>query len=180
MDEKAYRRLFDLTIGGGGCAALWLAWQLMRLGYKRRVAIIEQRESYHNDRTWAFWWPRNKAFPLPEIIKKRWSVWSLAAGRKEQKISCPDYDYCMVPARDFYQHILSELQQAGNFDLITGCTISSIKKADSRSDYEVTTNNGTIQSKRYIEARPIVLPQLKKGESLWQQFTGFHVRSGGR
>ncbi len=46
----------DLLILGGGCAGLSLASRLAEFGKDApKVLIIEQRESYTNDRTWCFW-----------------------------------------------------------------------------------------------------------------------------
>ena len=161
----------DLVIIGAGCAGLALASRLAEAGDAApRTVLVDQRDSYSNDRTWCFWAP--KGSPLGRLARAQWPAWRI--GRRDGP-SVPHrldkYPYHCVAASDYYadRRRLIEAHPAMSLELST--PVESVEEDDFGCLIE--TPRGTIRARQVVDTRP----DFDAVPLLWQQFHGMEVRT---
>ena len=116
---------FDLAVIGAGCAGLSLTARLAEQAPGLRVALIDPRTRFEDDRTWCFW--SDGTAPLDRLACTRWPVWRFSDDRGAAAAhSASGLDYVMVRGTDFYADALARLtsgaiefrlgQRAGRLD----------------------------------------------------------------
>lgn len=163
MDDQV-----DLAVIGGGLAGLSLAMKLARGGYGGRVVILEPREEYVDDRSWAFWTPTGNA--LPATAARHWSRWQFSRqGGEPLTCSAQGWSYAYVRSLDFYRAALKLIASRPNFKLVLGAAANAI---DRKGDYaSVATNAGSVSAKFVVDTRPATQDRFSRS-TMFQSFAG--------
>ena len=158
----------DLVVIGGGLAGLSLALRLAQAGHGGRVRIIEPRTQYEDDRSWAFWTPRESAWSASAT--RTWDQW-LFANKDGAPVTghAPGWCYAYVRSIDFYRTALRVLADCPNISLELGTRVSTVAKAG--DGVEVMTSAGVVSAKHVVDTRPPPPGQLA-GATLFQCFAG--------
>jgi lycopene beta-cyclase len=120
------RTTYPYAILGAGCAGLSLAWNLVELGVREPILLIDRRERFENDRTWCFW--DVEPTPFSGLASHAWSRWGVHDGRREVVVGCPEYHYLRLRAADFYREVLGRLAEAPNVTLALGRPIVGVRE----------------------------------------------------
>ena len=168
---------YDLLVIGAGCAGLSLARELTRQSgatTKLRVALLEPRETFSNDRTWCFWQRQ------PEIdtalVSKSWKTWQFDT--KDNVVvqqSATDWAYHCVSAATFYRLAQEDIEKTPSMSLLLGQTVLSVNP--SNSSIEVETSAGCITASQVLDTRP-PSSQRSSEATLKQIFYGLELRLG--
>lgn len=162
----------DILILGGGCAGLSLAMRLAAHGADcPRVALVESRAHYANDRTWCFW--DDGSADLRDLVQQRWSTVAVAHGGRRITVGCPASPYAMIPAGAFYAHATEQLASNPRVSL----TLNEPVVAEPRKVgglWRVKTPGGERAAKRLIDTRPQRAPG-RGVIGLWQSFLGHEI-----
>ncbi|NQY61863.1 lycopene cyclase family protein [Cognatishimia sp.] len=159
----------DIAILGGGCAGLSLGRELVASGFDGKAVIVEPRTSYHHDRTWGFWAPRNHDFG--HLVTKTWPNWSISTVDQRVTMSGREYSYQQICSDSFYADAVDCIQSKANMTLMTGTIAHGVRSH--HSYVEVNTDAGTINAKHVVDTRP-----RTKGEDaalIWQVFSGAEI-----
>lgn len=162
----------DLIVIGGGCAGLSLASQLS--AYKDRAprtVVLEQRTSYHNDRTWCFW--GDDTAPYARLADHQWNALHLINGQQRVLIDCGNTPYRMLKSSTFYDSVLADIAQ--NQKLSVQLEASVTKAPLFRQGvWHTETSQGTLTSKMVVDTRPT--PSSSEMQAvLWQSFYGHEI-----
>jgi len=169
MNERA-----DLVVIGGGLAGLSLAARLARGGYRGRAVIIEPREEYVDDRSWAFWAPAEPALPVAPA--RQWSHWQFSRyGAKPVTRSAKGWRYCYVRSSDLYRDALALIAAQPNFKLVTGARAGTMEPHD--DGVAVATSAGTFSTPFVIDTRPPAVARFSDS-TMFQCFSGRELRLG--
>lgn len=162
----------DILILGGGCAGLSLAMRLAAHGADcPRVAVVESRAHYANDRTWCFW--DDGSADLRDLVQQRWSTVAVAHGEQRITVGCLASPYAMIPAEAFYAHATEQLAANPRVSL----TLNEPVLAEPRQVeglWRVKTPGGERAAKRLIDTRPQHAPR-RGAMGLWQSFLGHEI-----
>lgn len=162
----------DILVLGGGCAGLSLAMRLAAHGADcPRVAVVESRAHYANDRTWSFW--DDGRTELCDLVRQRWPAVSVAHDGRRITVGCLASPYAVIPAATFYAHATEQL--AAN-PRVTLALNEPVGEEPRRVDglWWVKTPGGERAAKRLIDTRPGRTP--KRGATgLWQSFLGHEI-----
>lgn len=164
----------DLAIIGGGCAGLSLAMRLARhpKGVPRTV-IIEPRERYANDRTWAFWDDGPALEGLADMVARRWHRWQVSAGDMTA-IHQSDRPYVAIASSRFYR-VAREIIE-GN-DKVSLCLGTRAQTLITKNDHvEVETSSGLVRAAWVVDTRPPSFGQIGQAP-LVQVFSGAEVKT---
>jgi len=167
MAERA-----DLVVIGGGLSGLSLAMRLARSGYAGRVSIIEPRQHYEDDRSWAFWTRRGSAWS--ESAARTWDRWSFSRGDGAPVTrSAEGWCYAYVRSIDFYQAALRAIAASPNFTLLAGTQAGTV---EARGDgVAVATSAGTLSARHVVDTRPPPASQASAAP-MFQSFAGRELR----
>ena len=159
----------DLIILGGGCAGLSLALRLAEQpGDCRRVAVLETREAYWNDRSWCFW--RLGQHRFDPLIKRSWSQVTVRSQKGTVQVDCARSPYQLLEARTFYDYATQRIAASAAVQLRLGATVLGPPQPVP-GGWRIETSAGALTSARIIDTRPPASPRL--GEAmLWQSFLG--------
>jgi len=162
----------DLVVIGGGLAGLSLATRLARGGYAGRVVILEPREEYVDDRSWAFWTPSGAALPVAPA--RQWRRWQFS--RQDQSpVTCgaEGWRYAYVRSLDLYRDALALIASRPNFRLAMGARADTVeRKADQLS---VATSAGGLSTRYVVDTRPAGMDRFS-GSTMFQCFSGRELR----
>ena len=161
---------YDIAIIGGGCSGLALAYQLAHMRSKQSVLVIENRETYCNDKTWCFW--SSQPTMWTDLATCSWSSWSFHHA-KSNTLSVHTSDwwrYYHLPSIHYYHFIQDYLINIPQVRLAMGVQFTSLT-GDVNQSYTLHTTQGCYQAKQVIDTRPY------QGESLLKQvFYGVEIK----
>ena len=166
----------DDVIIGGGAAGLSLASALLRRdGGKRKILVVEPRQSYVRDRTWCFWSDRPTAHD--DVVTHRWRKWRVRADGMETVVASQRYEYCHVPADAYYRKLLGELDDAANAEVRLNSRVGEIR--DLHDGAIMTTDRGNVVANRVFDSRPCSSGRtgVDRHIDLQQHFMGWHVKA---
>jgi lycopene beta-cyclase len=163
---------YDLVIIGGGCAGLSLAARLAEFGVQApRTLIIEQRETYSNDRTWCFW--DIEPSDSQHLIKKTWQHFEIRYRNQQLAYNCQTTPYQMLESSSFYQSMLEKIKSNSKISICLG---HAIDRNPVRIDYQwhIRFSGHHIVTKLVVDTRPS--KNLVNADSLlWQSFLGIEL-----
>lgn len=162
----------DLVVIGGGLAGLSLATRLARGGYAGRVVILEPREEYVDDRSWAFWTRADHALPVSPA--RYWSRWQFSR-QDGEPVTCraEGWRYAYVRSLDVYRSALALIAAHPNFSLVMGGRASAV---DRQGDHlSVATSAGTLCTRFVVDTRPAGMDRFA-GSTMFQCFSGRELR----
>ncbi len=173
---KANSSPFDFIIIGGGLSGLQLAKALLDEGFLEEcsLAIFESRsDQIQNDKTWSFW--EKGTGKWDKIVSHQWNKACFVDEINHAKdFDLAPYVYKTIQSKDFYQHLIHELQACKNFhwinDQVDGLTLGS-------EILVKTTNNHSYLGKRVFDSRPPQNLEDAKYPMVWQHFKGYVVES---
>ena len=174
----------DLIIAGAGCAGLSALWQVMH-GHNehRNVIVIDRNFEVGDDRTWAFWGPRDA--PFAHLAKRNWNQvkvrfpgWETVGRLRTGSGTSQSGErlYHCVRQRDYDASILGEAAGRPNIRFVAQDIISL------RDDHD----GGVVELPEGELRAPLVLQstQLSPSDSdsrvrhpLRQHFGGWEVRT---
>ena len=167
------------VILGAGLAGLSLADALLTRGVTSPITLIDVREEFPDDRTWCFW--DVHPHPYRHLVSHRWACWSFSghgATHRQRSASAP---YCHLPARRFYEDVLSRLSAAPNCTLVLGTTVQDVRGQP--GTVRVRTSAGEVTAAHCFDALATAGPTWARlgpatGEQqLSQRFLGWFVRA---
>ena len=166
---------YPYVILGAGCAGLSLAWNLVELGVREPILLIDRRERFDNDRTWCFW--DVEPTPFSDLATHAWARWMVHDGRREIVSECPEYPYLRIRSGDVYRRILDRLAEAPNVSMALGCPILQVREGPrgvtvATADRDYTGGRVFDSSGRASGSAPI-----GRGARLLQHFLGQTVRA---
>ncbi|MDZ7659269.1 lycopene cyclase family protein [Fodinibius sp.] len=108
---------FDYIIAGAGASGLSLAWKMLHSPLsEKKILVLDQSLTPTNDKTWCFW---DTADPLfADLIYQKWTQAEVSIFGKRSTKHLNDYTYYCLRSGDFYNHILSSLEDHPNFNLL--------------------------------------------------------------
>lgn len=164
MNEETY----DLVIIGGGCTGLALAKEFCESGTQKNILILEERDLYHNDRTWCYW--AQKSSQWYQWAERTWSQWLYHHENKKFFHRSEKWHYCYLPSIRYYDKIKSMIDVSQSVHLSLSTAVSHIRQSDLM--WEVHTHKGqTFISKQVLDTRP-----CKSMKSMmYQCFVGYEV-----
>jgi lycopene beta-cyclase len=168
---KLMAEVADLVILGGGLAGLSLAMRLAQAGFDGSVRVIEPREHYVDDRSWAFWMSSDALASVP--VTRSWERWLFSRQDGDPVPHCAEgWRYAYVRGIDFYRAALSAIATRPNITLLPGAYARVMKHT--RTGVEVSTNQGILVARHVVDTRPPSAPQWA-GVSMFQCFAGREV-----
>ena len=162
--------IYDIAILGGGAAGLSLARHMVDT--KHKIAIIEPRRSYRNDRTWCFF--NSQSHDLSDLVCAYWSEYSLESLGQEIVFQNEKQLYQCIRSIDFYQDAYKKINTSHNIDLVLGETALDICHKD--NNFDILMNNNKLQATYVIDTRPAPKSDYKS-PYLNQIFSGIEVQT---
>ncbi|MDZ7789296.1 MAG: lycopene cyclase family protein [Xanthomonadales bacterium] len=161
----------DLVIIGAGCAGLALAARLAEAGDAApRTVLVDQRDTYSNDRTWCFWAPMSS--PWARLARAHWPVWRIGC-REGSSVSrlLDGYPYHCLAASDYYADRRRRIEAHPAMRLELSTPVETVEVDD--FGWRIETPRGTIRAGQVVDTRP----DFYATPLLWQQFHGMEVRT---
>jgi lycopene beta-cyclase len=164
----------DLVVIGGGLAGLSLAMRLAQLGYGGRVRIIEPRQHYEDDRSWAFWTTRGSVWAASAT--RTWDRWrfSMTDGESLTR-SAEGWCYAYVRSEEFYQAALRTIAGSPNITLLTGTRAADIEALGDDVHVSTTGHGGILTARHVVDTRSPSASQCSAA-TLFQSFVGHELR----
>ena len=164
----------DLLILGGGCAGLSIASRLSEFGKEApQVLIIEQKETYTNDRTWCFWDIEEPAYQ--SLTSHAWSKFEVSNDNRLDVYNCIQHQYLMLESHHFYQNALALIGSNANIQLMLGQKLLS-DPIKTEQGWSIKTGNLEITATQVLDTRPP--KQISHNDSvLWQSFVGYEIQT---
>lgn len=159
----------DLAILGGGLAGLSLAQRLAHAGAGGVIRILEPREAYTDDRSWAFWMPTESRWA--KTAARTWTHWrcNTAADGEGVVASAEGWRYAYLRSSAVYDEALNAIARHPRIQIERGVQAGTItREADGLA---VSTNVGTLLAQQVVDTRPPSRAQLA-GSRLFQCFAG--------
>lgn len=161
----------DLVVIGGGLAGLSLALRLARAGYAGQLRVVEPREAYLDDRSWAFWTPDGSALPVPAC--RHWDRWRFSRRDGARVVqSAPGWRYVYVRSLDVYQAAQGAIAAMPNAKLMCGVRAGAIDRVADR--FTVETSAGALSARHVVDTRPPSATQWA-GTPMFQSFAGREI-----
>jgi lycopene beta-cyclase len=107
---------YDYIIAGAGVSGLTLAHLLLENTEDSSILLIDKDDKCHNDRTWCFWQSGDNLYE--EIVSQRWNRVSIKGRTFDRTYDIAPYQYKMIRAIDFYQHLKSILHSSNRISWI--------------------------------------------------------------
>ncbi|KTC97488.1 Lycopene cyclase protein [Legionella geestiana] len=164
---------YDVIILGGGCSGLAIGYYYSLLKSNQRIAILEMREQYHDDRSWCFWLTE-RDFVHQDIICKRWSKWLFSHNCQTVSHEADTCPYGLIKSIDYYQKTTHAILNDHRQELHPGIDVKAIEHK--RGYYEITTSSGLYRASSLIDTRPDKLEVIKKAR-LYQIFYGLEIKT---
>lgn len=163
-------KVYDLIILGGGCSGLALANALCKRHTKLKIAILEKRKHYENDRTWCFWATTDN--PWFQFAEKTWSSWKYHHEQtdKSYKHNSNIWHYCYLSASKYYQHIINNINQNPNVQLFQDVDVEKCTQLEDEL-HLIQTKSGHFKGKCVVDTRT---PKQMKS-LLYQEFFGMEI-----
>lgn len=160
---------------GAGCAGLSLAWHLMESGVEGRIALVDRRERYVDDRTWCYW--NVEPSPFDQLASHSWGRWLVADEREVVESTSDRYRYLCLRSIDFYQHVLKRIAAAPQVEVILGTEV--LGHREERDRVVVDTTGGSISGAWVFDSGRMELNKRsgRGGVELIQHFLGRCVRA---
>ena len=160
----------ELIILGGGCAGLSLGARLAQSSFEGRVAIVEPRGHYVEDRTWCGW--RLNPHPFEDCLVSAWNRWRIVTPTDVVERGSTRYPYEMIRSDRFYAGACRAIEASARVSLRRNS--SAIDVTETKDAVQVELQDGTVLRAAYVvDTRP--LPQTLSHPWLWQNFVGFVV-----
>jgi lycopene beta-cyclase len=168
------QKQYDYIIAGMGGSGLGLAWQLSHhpVLSKKKVLLLDKGPKNTNDRTWCFW--EKGDGPFEDILFKSWSEIFFRSNDFDTRLNMAPYKYKMIRGLDFYNHVLSHLQQFSNFE-VRYELVQSLK--DSAQTAAVITENNIYHADYVFSS---IMPgnmDTRSYDYLLQHFKGYFIRT---
>jgi len=158
----------DLVILGGGLAGLALAERLARSGAGGRVRILEPRERYTDDRSWAFWTPVNAYWAA--AATRTWERWRCSVrGGASVLASAPGWRYAYLRSSAVYDAALQAIADTPRITLERGVRAGSVSAH--ANGVAIDTSAGTIMARHVVDTRP-PHPARLAASRMFQCFAG--------
>ncbi len=107
---------FDIIIAGTGCAGFQLAYFMNRSpSREKKVLLLDKAWKKVNNRTWCFW-DENDHNAFDEVVSCKWDNLSVKYYQQEKKLEMGNYQYKLIEAKDFYEHVKKDIKANPNFD----------------------------------------------------------------
>lgn len=172
---KQTPQTFDLVILGGGCAGLSLAARLAVAESPLRVALVEARDHYTEDRTWCGW--RLQPHFFNDCRVAEWNRWYLSEGGRILERSSQSYPYEMLNALMVYNKALDAITRSRNISLHLAVRAEHVRENAHNVEIELATG-------QFLEARWVVDTRPVRAEVrtpwLWQSFVGIVAQLEGQ
>ena len=166
MGERA-----DLVILGGGLSGLALAERLTRSGAGGRVRILEPRERYTDDRSWAFWTPANSRWA--KAATQTWERWRCATrGGASVAASAEGWRYAYLRSSTIYDSALQAIADEPRISLELGVRAGAITAT--AGGIEIASSAGPITARRVVDTRP-PRPSRVAASRMFQCFAGREI-----
>ena len=163
----------DVLILGGGCAGLATAFFYSQTKGAQTIHILEQRESYIDDRSWCFWLTMAQ-FPHKDIIFHQWPRWTLSQGSKVVEHTNPESPYAIIKSKDYYNKVLAAIENDPRQQLHLNTKVLDINKE--KKCFMVDTTIGQFVAHHVIDTRPNQ-SILRNKAKLHQIFYGVEIKS---
>lgn len=165
---------YDLVILGGGCAGLSLASRLSEFGKASpKVLIIEQRQSYSNDRTWCFWDIANPKYQ--SLASHAWSKFAVINNKHSHAFDCSLHQYLMLESHRFYEDAMTNIGSNSNIQLMLGEELLSIP-VKTEHGWHIKTADFELTAKLVVDTIPP--KNINQTDSvLWQSFVGYEIET---
>ena len=174
MGNSAGNEEYDLIILGGGCSGLSLGARLSSKDRDYRVAIVEARDRYIEDRTWCGW--RTEPHFFGDCQTHEWKEWQVISNRGLTRRGSDRYPYELIDVGIFYgkaQRVIGE-SRAGR--LILGERVQEVVDGDLSASVRVSDGR-TLRAPWVIDTRP--QKRVLQQPWLWQSFVGYVVQLAG-
>ncbi len=170
MRDEPRQESVDLLILGGGCAGLSLASRLAQQIPGRRIAVIEPRQQYSEDRTWCGW--RLEAHPFEDCAVAEWHRWRLRTSLGVIDRGSTRYPYQMIRSDLFYRKACTTIASSTGVTLHRGMSATSVIETADQVLVETECGN-TFSAPYVVDTRP---PQaVPRRPWLSQNFVGYVV-----
>ena len=163
----------DILVLGAGLAGLSLGEACVRAGAGARLALIEPRETYVDDRTWCFW--PAPGDPDAGLAEARWPRWRFSVREGRECVqACADRPYAYLRGSRVYKNALDAVRGSNHVILQTGVSASAVRPAT--DGVSVETSAGVLRAAHVIDARPPA-PDRREAATLLQVFAGREIET---
>jgi len=164
---KQANETFDLVILGAGCAGLSLAARLAAADSSLRVALVEARDRYTEDRTWCGWRLQPHFFEDCKVAE--WKQWQLSRAGQILGISSNSYPYEMLSAQMVYTKALSTIAKSRSTTWMLGVQAKELREGADNVMIELA-NGERLKTRWVVDTRPSLA--AIRHPWLWQSFVG--------
>jgi len=165
---------FDLIILGGGCAGLSLGARLASKDRDYRVAIVEARDRYTEDRTWCGW--RTEPHFFGDCRTHEWDEWQVIGNRGLTRRGSKRYPYELINVGAFYEKAGRVIGESRAARLILGERVREVADGDNGAAVQLSGGR-TLRAPWVIDTRP--QNRVLQQPWLWQSFVGYVVELEG-
>lgn len=137
----------DVVVCGAGAAGLSIAVRLARLPLT--VRIVDRREGYGRDRTFAGF--RARSHPFEDAVVRRYRAIEVVGGGRRVARNVEARPYDVLPADRFYGAALAMLARSERVRLDLGVGIGAIRDLGPHAELE--TDRGALRAALVIDAR---------------------------
>ena len=179
LSKREAEERYEFVILGAGCAGLSLCYYLLELGVESPILILDQKQSFTDDRTWCFW--DVESTPFSHLAIHSWSSWSINAGGRSVLQTTGRYPYLCITGADFYEYALDHLASHENVTLRLGESVEGYKE-HAKETY-VRTSAGCYTARYVLDGRGLAPGsptfEAARQESCWlpQKFLGLRLRA---
>lgn len=164
---------YDAIVLGGGCSGLATGYYYSLLKGHQRMAILEKRKQYLDDRSWCFWLTEPD-FEHEDIVCKRWNKWLFSQHCQSVSHETDKSPYGLIKSIDYYQKTTHAILNDQRQELHLGIDVESIEQKNGY--YEIATSSGLYKAACLIDTRPDSLEVIKKAR-LYQIFYGLEIKT---
>ena len=166
-DRSSYR----FVILGAGLSGLSLARAFARAGVRDRIAIVDAKPAFRDDRTWSFW--DIDANGDAGLAAGRWHAWQLIDARGAYVQRSDRAPYVALRSADFYASARSEIEDAG-YEISLGERVADV--TESEIGCVVTTGRRRISADIVFDARGLSAAMVGASPVI-QRFVGRRITS---
>ncbi len=160
---------YRFAIVGAGLAGLSLARAFARTGVAGRVAIIDAKARFSDDRTWSFWDVDGSSDA--GLAAASWFHWELSDETGTYAQRSTTIPYVAIKSRSFYDAALAEIR-AARYELLLCERVTSIDELP--SNCRVHTRSRTISAEYVFDARGSTGAMLDRLDVV-QRFSGYRI-----